>query len=386
LTKLDLYLHIFEGEKFMNNKIAVRKCKEYDVQEVFDIISDIYKKTDGPEVKGKRVLVKPNILSDTDPAKCISTHPVVVEAMIRFLQSNGATVLVGDSPAVHTQKFRGLKSGIFKVCETTGARWIDFMIDPVVKTLRKGKIRIASVVDKVDLIISLPKFKNHELVYFTGAIKNTLGLVPGFNKGKQHALHQDRNRFGEFLVDLNEAVTPDYFLMDGIMGMEGPGPGRGFPVEIGLLLGSTNPLVLDITASRIAGYEPLLIPTSRVAFFRKKWLHSEDEIIYDGPEISSIVKKDFLKIPVSTYNNIAVRFIMKRIKFLKKLERRPVFLHENCTGCQKCVNICPVQAILPLPSKMTHIVLKDNKCIRCFCCSEVCTDDAVEIRRKVFGV
>ena len=32
--------------------------------------------------------------------------------------------------------------------------------------------------------------------------------------------------FGEFLVDLNEAVTPDYFLMDGIMGMEGPGPGK----------------------------------------------------------------------------------------------------------------------------------------------------------------
>ena len=112
------------------------------------------------------------------------------------------------------------------------------------KTLRKGKIRVAAITDEVDLIISLPKFKNHELVYFTGAIKNTLGLVPGFSKGKQHALHQDRSKFGEFLVDLNEAVTPDYFLMDGIMGMEGPGPGRGFPVEIGLLFGSTNPLVL----------------------------------------------------------------------------------------------------------------------------------------------
>ena len=118
------------------------------------------------------------------------------------------------------------------------------MVNPIEKTIRKGKIRIASIVDEVDLIISLPKFKNHELVYFTGAIKNTLGLFRDFSKGKQHALHQDRTRFGEFLVDLNEAVTPDYFLMDGIMGMEGPGPGRGFPVEIGLLLGSTNPLIL----------------------------------------------------------------------------------------------------------------------------------------------
>ena len=376
----------FISLNYMNNKISIRKCKEYDLHEVFDLISDIYKNTDGPDVNGKRVLVKPNILTDDDPAKCISTHPVVVEAMIRFLQSEGATVLVGDSPAVHTQKFRGEKSGIFRVCETTGAKWINFMEHPVEKALRRGKIRIASVINHVDLIISLPKFKNHELVYFTGAIKNTLGLVPGFNKAKQHALHQDRNRFGEFLVDLNEAVTPDYFLMDGIMGMEGPGPGRGFPVEVGLLFGSTNPLVLDIIASRIAGYEPLLIPTSRVAFFRKTWLSSEDEIIYDGPDINSIKKAGFTKIPISITNNISLKFIMKRIKFLKKLERRPVFIHENCTGCQKCVNICPVQAILPLSSKKTHIVLTDNKCIRCFCCSEVCTDNAVEIRRKVFGV
>jgi uncharacterized protein (DUF362 family)/Pyruvate/2-oxoacid:ferredoxin oxidoreductase delta subunit len=370
----------------MNNKIAVRKCGEYDLDKVLDMISDIYQNTDGPDVKGKTVLVKPNILTDNDPSKCISTHPVVVEAMIRFLQSKGAIVMVGDSPAVHTQKFRGEKSGIFRVCETTGARWVDFMENPVEKTLRKGKIRVAGIVNQVDLIISLPKFKNHDLVYFTGAIKNTLGLVPGFNKAKQHALHQDRNKFGEFLVDLNEAVTPAYFLMDGIMGMEGPGPGNGFPVEIGLLFGSTNPLILDMIASRIAGYEPLISPTSRAAFFRKKWLQSENDIIYDGPEINSIKKTGFKKIPVSTTNNIALKFLIKRIKFLKKLERRPVFIHENCTGCQKCVNICPVQAILPLPSTKTYIVLTDNKCIRCFCCSEVCTDNAVVIRRKFFGV
>jgi uncharacterized protein (DUF362 family)/Pyruvate/2-oxoacid:ferredoxin oxidoreductase delta subunit len=370
----------------MNNKIAVRKCDEYDLHEVFDIISDIYKRTDGPDVKGKRVLVKPNILTDDDPAKCISTHPIVVEAMVRFLQSQGATVLVGDSPAVHNQKFRGEKAGIYKVCETTGAIWVDFMLNPSERTLRKGKVRVASIVDDVDLIISLPKFKNHELVYFTGAIKNTLGLLPGFSKAKQHALHQDRSKFGEFLVDLNEAVTPDYFLMDGIMGMEGPGPGNGFPVKVGLLLGSTNPLILDLIASSVAGYEPFVVPTTRAAFFRKKWLQREADILYDGPEMSSIIKEGFVRVPVSTTNNIALKFVMKRITILKKLERRPVFIQKNCSGCQKCVNICPVQAIAPLPSKKTHIVLTDKKCIRCFCCSEVCTDNAIVIRRKVFGV
>jgi len=381
-----IYICRLFNQNIMNNKIAIRKCKEYILNDVIKHISDIYKETGGPDFRNKRVLVKPNVLTDNDPAKCISTHPVVVEAMVRFLQSGGATVLIGDSPAVHTKKFRAEKSGIYKVCETTGAEWINFMSNPIEKKLNNQKIRVASIVNQVDLIISLPKFKNHELVYFTGAIKNTLGLVPGFSKGKQHALHQNRKEFGEFLVDLNEAVTPDYFLMDGIMGMEGPGPGRGFPVEIGILLGSTNPLALDIIASRIAGYDPMVIPTTRTALFRKKWLKSENDIDYDGPELSTIIKAGFNKVPISTNNNIALKFIMTRVKFLKKLERRPVFIHENCTGCQKCVNICPVQAIVPLPTKKTNIVLTDSKCIRCFCCSEVCTDNAVEIRRKVFGV
>jgi ferredoxin len=175
--------------------------------------------------------------------------------------------------------------------------------------------------------------------------------------------------------------------MDGIMGMEGPGPGgNGIPVFVGVLLGSTNPLILDMIASQVAGYDPMVIPTSRTAYFRKKWLNKKEDIIYDGPEVSSLIVKDFKKIPIRGNNNIAMQFIMRRIRFLRKLERRPVFVHENCSGCLKCVNICPVHAIQPLPSKKTYIVLTDSKCIRCFCCSEVCTDNAVDIRKKYFGV
>ena len=216
----------------MNNKISIRSCKEYELNSVLELLCDIYQRSDGPDVNGKRVLLKPNILSDIDPARCVSTHPIVVEAMIRFMQSMGATVFVGDSPAVHRKGFTADKSGIARVCEITGAVWVDFMADPVEKKINRRKIKIAAIVEQVDLIISLPKFKNHELMYFTGAIKNTLGLLPGFSKARQHGLYRDRNGFGEFLVDLSEAITPDYFFMDGIMGMEGPGPGsKGIPVS-----------------------------------------------------------------------------------------------------------------------------------------------------------
>ncbi|HQK70416.1 MAG TPA: DUF362 domain-containing protein [Bacteroidales bacterium] len=371
----------------MNRKVTIRKCDSYNLEEVIRVVADVYENSEGPDLTGKRVLIKPNILTDSPPEKSICTHPVVVEAVIRYIQSKGAEVVVGDSPSVHIGNFRPVKCGIEDVCRRTGVQWVDFKEKPVEVNLRNGKkIKVASVIRDVDLIISLPKFKNHELAYFTGAIKNTLGVVPGFIKGKQHALYQNRMAFSRFLVDLNEAVLPDYFLMDAIYGMEGPGPANGFPKKIGLLIGSANPLALDIIASTIAGYKPIDIPTNRIGLSRGEWLLSVDEIVYDGPSLDSLVLKDFLKVPVTRMENISLQFLIRRVKFLRKLERRPVFLHDRCTGCLKCVKICPVNAISPHPSKKNHIVLTDKKCIRCYCCSEVCTDSAIEIRRKLFGV
>jgi len=370
----------------MNTKVAVRSCNIYNTEKISNLVADIYLNCNGPSVKNKIVLLKPNILIDADPSRCVSTHPSVVEAMIRFLQSQGAMVYVGDSPSIHVRNFKPVNSGIFQVCEKTGAKWIDFLVNPSDVPLGNGKIRIASIIKEADIIISLPKFKNHELMIFTGAVKNTLGLVPGFTKAKQHALYQDRDRFASFLLDLNEAVTPQFYLMDGIIGMEGPGPGQGNPVRMNILIGSTNPVALDMVATEFAGYDPLSIPTNYLALSRGRWMKDAGEIIYDGPEKATIIKHDFKKIPDTGSRNIVYKFIFNRLKRIRRLQRRPVFIHKNCIGCRECIKICPQNAIVMHPDKKNWVVLTDRKCIRCFCCSEVCQSNAVEIRRKLLGV
>ena len=371
----------------MNNRVAIRKCAEYDVRKIIDIISEIYTNTGGPDVRGKKVLVKPNILSENDLSQCVSTHPAVAEAMIRYLQSYGAEVFMGDSPAVHTANFKGDKCGLYQVCEATGAQWVNFTAKTVVKKIDGSNIKIAAIVDEVDLIVSLPKFKTHELMYFTGALKNTYGIIPGYAKAFQHGIYRDRHSFGKLIIELNKVITLHYFLMDAIMGMEGQGPGTlGKPIDIGLIIGSSNPLALDIIACQIAGYSPMSLPTNQIALDEKRWLNSADDIEYDGPALETIRKEGFLKIPASASRSTAMRFFIGRIGFLRKLERRPVFIYKKCTGCHKCVKICPVQAILPSASNDRRIELTDRKCIRCFCCAEACQDNAVDVRVKIFGV
>jgi ferredoxin len=128
------------------------------------------------------------------------------------------------------------------------------------------------------------------------------------------------------------------------------------------------------------------IPTNMYAIARGKWLRDKNEIVYDGPEIKSLIKEDFKRIPVTVNKNISFKFVSNRLKFLRKLERRPVFIHKNCTGCGECIQICTVNAISMNHENKNRVVLTDSKCIRCFCCSEVCQYQAVEIRRKFFGV
>lgn len=370
----------------MNNKVAVRSCSTYNADLIQEIISEIYIICGGPPVEGKRVLLKPNLLLDDRPEKCISTHPAVLEAMVRFLQNNGATVMIGDSPAVHIRAYRPLKSGVTGVCERTGAEWVDFLRKPATLKLQRGSIRIASALNEADLVISMPKLKNHELVYFTGAIKNTMGFIPGFAKAAQHALYQDRERFSAFLVDLNESVPQHFFLMDGIEGMQGKGPAQGFPARTNVLIGSTNPLALDIIACTIAGYDPDTIPTNHIALARGRWLGSREDIIYDGPDLNGLIMKDFSRIPLDTFRNIALKFVKIRLLSVRKLQRRPVFLHDKCIGCRDCIKICPKNAISMHPVKDNYVVLTDKKCIRCFCCTEVCPANAIDVRRKLFGV
>ena len=82
-----------------SKKTAVRACKEYNEQEVLSCIRKLLSDVPPPDVKGKTVLLKPNILSPKKPEAAICTHPVVVAACVKAFYELGAKkVLVGESP------------------------------------------------------------------------------------------------------------------------------------------------------------------------------------------------------------------------------------------------------------------------------------------------
>ncbi len=70
--------------------------------------------------------------------------------------------------------------------------------------------------------------------------------------------------------------------------------------------------------------------------------------------------------------NIGVGCVTKTTKFDVHLPSPPEIDLEKCTKCNKCIEICPFDAIVDYEIDL-------SKCMRCLGCYEVCTDNAIRI-------
>lgn len=373
----------------MEKNVAIVTCNTYDQEELSAAVRKVFTLVPLPEIRGKKILLKPNILSDALPEKALTTRPEFVREVILYFQEEGADeIYVGDSPALPGIGFKGKKCGIASVVKETGVRWADFSKEKITVSSKTAKIqkefKATSFVNNVDMIISLPKLKTHQFMFFTGAVKNLFGLLPGITKSPFHVRYTDRNAFGEMILDLLEVIKPSYAIMDGIIAMEGPGPANGTPRPMKVVLGSRNLPALDIIASSLIGYDPMDIPTNRLALMRKFGINSPQDIQIVGDDPEKIKVADFHLIPRNKKSNISFNLFKNSKIFQRytlKHKPRPYFIEEKCIKCGKCIEICASNANWYKEGKNGKYVAVDyNKCIRCYCCHEVCPADAIEIK------
>jgi uncharacterized protein (DUF362 family) len=320
--------------------------------------------------KNERVLLKANILSAKDREKAVTTHPDFVRAVARAVRAAGGEPFVADSPA-GTFSRRSLnkayrRAGIEDMAGeegiglnfNTGVRKLDI---PRGKRLQRSPI--CEYVFHADKIIALPKLKTHSFQFLTLACKIMYGVVPGLTKAKYHAQFPRKTSFADMMLDILTIVKPQLYIMDGILAMQGQGPGNGDPVELDLVLAATDHVAMDIAVCKILGIEPVGIPALKMAKVRGLW---PDKIDYPIHRPEEVAYKGF-RLP-----NTADHLLTGR----KPPKKSPV-ITDKCTACGECENICPKDAV-KVKKQMAEVTY--TKCIRCFCCHEVCPEDAIVLR------
>ena len=369
------------------SSVAINRCENYEQEKVDLAVEEACLAANMPPVAGKRVLLKPNVLSDAKEDRCITTNTAVVRAVIHLLKKQGAKeILMGDSPGLQGLAFVPRACGLDKVCKDEEIQWVDFTQNPKTKTVpyTRGKsLPFAGILDEVDLLFSLPKLKTHQLMYSTGAIKNLFGLVPGLHKSPCHVLFPTRELFASLMVGILSLTKPSFSIMDGIIGMEGPGPANGKPRHMGLILASRDALSLDYAQAVVMGYDPLSIPIIAEALKREEGAIPSSYPILDA---NDLIVESFKRVVQQKQTSffhalIAPFFLSKYIRWKVKRDRKaPVFLTDPCIQCRKCIEICPVHA-LHLEGK--SIIIDEKVCVRCYCCHEVCPAHAIEVDEQL---
>jgi len=337
---------------------------------------------------GEKIVMKPNVLIGSDPAKSVTTHPAVFKAVGKILQEAGAKVSYGDSSAFGGCESNMRRSGLKQIGDESGFTTADFDHGREVShatALQNKKFVFANGVLDADGLVSLPKLKSHGLTRFTGAVKNQFGCIPGILKGQFHVKIADPFEFAIMLVDINTFIRPRLYIMDGIMAMEGNGPRNGKSRPLNVLIFSTDPVAVDAVACKIIDLNPEFVPTSKPGEKAGLGNYRYENIEIVGDNIESFIAKDFqvVRKPLVAAKGGQLMALLKN-----QLTPRPVVNKTQCTSCGTCIKMCPVgPAALDWMRHEAGKFPKHNysKCIRCYCCQETCPAGAITIKNPLLG-
>jgi uncharacterized protein (DUF362 family)/Pyruvate/2-oxoacid:ferredoxin oxidoreductase delta subunit len=371
--------------------VSISRCGDYEPSNVSNAIDAALSPLGGMAAfvsPGQRVLLKVNLLSWALPERALTTHPEFLRAVIQQVRAAGGEVTVGDSPG-GPNTAGGVKhiwedSGIGAVCADEGVPLVLFDDDCVRVAADGGSLyqtfTLGRVVAETDVLITLPKFKTHGFMMFTGAVKNLFGCIPGLEKAQYHLKVPDRDDFGSMLVDLMLACKPKLALMDAIVGMEGEGPAGGTPRQISAVLASADCAALDVIASSMAGLDPLEVYTVKAAARRGLGPSSADEVNVVGEDWRELAPPGF-ELPARDISAKLPPWLAKRMRGWTTA--RPVLARQgDCTRCKRCEQSCPVSAIVVGENGP---VFDHSICIRCYCCQELCPPQAISLTEPLLA-
>lgn len=368
-----------QNNNLANSSVLILKCDTYDQARVDAAIQAVFNHLGGIKrfIKtGDNVLLKVNLLGSYLPEKRVTTDPAIVSAVARAVIDAGGHPVIADSPGIDNFKKSAETSGLAAIARELGISCIE-LSDPVLLPAAEGavfkKLEVARQILESDKIINIPKLKTHGQMLLTLGVKNLFGCIVGQRKAEWHYnVGLRRELFASLLLDLWFGIRPSLTILDGIVGMDGHGPSNGKPYPYSLLAASENALSMDFYLCKMLGVQLEDFPLWQAAKAR------------DLPEC--VLNKENMKGDFSlesVFGGIAIPqlgslALLPNLPFLNilgpMLTSRPIHRPLHCISCGKCVAVCKAGA---LTLKAKKLVFDYKKCIRCYCCHEMCPVDAI---------
>lgn len=377
-----------------SRKVAVSAADEYDTAKIKEILASHFAVLgiNIAGMRGKRIVIKPNLVMKKPPEAAATTHPSVIRALLLLLNEAGIEPTVAESPGGVYSAQR--MDGFYRVCGMYDAAKdlrVCFNTDISAQTLNfpEGKsvksFNIISPIADADVIFDVCKLKTHSLTAMSGAVKNLFGTIPGIEKFEMHAAHPEYDDFESMICDLCDmhcrrcdviAIT------DAIIGTEGDGPTGGNPKKMGCILTSRSPFASDLAAEKILGFSGVgtVIQSQKRGCIPK----SADLLEYPLLRPKDVAIGDIVPATSKGNSSMSALKLFSGGIFGRILSPRPEIDTAKCRGCGECKNSCPQHTIFMVQAggkTVAHI--EREKCIRCYCCQELCPFTAIRTKRNI---
>jgi uncharacterized protein (DUF362 family) len=240
--------------------VAILRCDRYErtPQVVLDGLQLM-----APSVKGRRVLLKPNLV-EYSPSAPINTHPVLIAAVVdAFYKLGAASVVVAEGPGhIRDTDLLLQESGLGAQLDLLkSASFVDLNFDSVTRVVPGTgltgleELWLPTAVQSAEVVVSMPKIKTHHWAGVTLSLKNSFGILPGSIYGwPKNVLHWQG--IDNSIVELAVSVPIHFVIADGIEAMEGNGPLHGPMRRLGCLVIADDPVAADATCCRLMGIDP----------------------------------------------------------------------------------------------------------------------------------
>ncbi|MFG3239557.1 DUF362 domain-containing protein [Streptomyces sp. NPDC048157] len=210
------------------------------VEQVLDLLGDPLRDVG----KGDRVVIKPNMFQRKPGFR---TSPGLLLAVAKRASARGAEVFVAERTHVLKEILDGSPLHRYAQVVSFDDRPLRIVQIPGATSLRVP-VAIPDIVTECDFFIGAPQLRTHSSVVLTNAMKNLVGLLPGFTTRIVHMAGVE-----ESLVDLN-LLRPQHLLVcDATTVIEGNYPMAGSSREVGLVSASRNAVAMDTTMAAVAG-------------------------------------------------------------------------------------------------------------------------------------
>ncbi len=212
--------------------------------------------------QGDRVVIKVNAAFASPPAISATSHPDLVEAVVKAcLKAGAADVVVTDNPINDPASCFRL-TGIGPAAEAAGGRVIlptaDQFADVTLagaRLIREWPVLIGPLA-KADCLIGVAPLKDHHRSGASMTIKNWYGLLGG----RRNVFHQDIHTI---ITELAALVRPNLVILDAVTTMMHNGPTGGSISDLAdtnTLVAGIDPVAVDAVGARILGRRPDQLP------------------------------------------------------------------------------------------------------------------------------